>query len=338
MDSVTQFALGAAIGESTLGKKVGKRAPIWGGICGTIPDLDVFFPYPGPVEAFTYHRGATHSLIILALLTPLVVALILKLHPDTREHIKKWFLLVFLALTTHPLLDSLTVYGTQLFWPVTELPVSFPIIYIADPTYTIPLLIGVLGAICLARDSRWRHGINTIGFTISSCYLLWCLAAKFYVDEVFTEKLAGANLSHVEFFTEPAPFNSLLWVMRAVDEQNYYTAYHSFLDDEDAEFIVDVKPRQTELLSGLEDDWSVQRLIWHSGGYYKAYLQQQDVIYADLRMGMEPIYAFTFKVGSWQDNQAVPVEVSQVAIAEDPEKILRWVWNRIWSGPAPLPE
>ena len=206
MDSVTQFALGAAIGESVLGKKVGRLAPIWGGICGTIPDLDVFFPYSGPVEAFTYHRGATHSLFVLALLTPVVVALIMKLHPKTREHIRMWFLLVFLALTTHPLLDSLTVYGTQIFWPLTELPVSFPVIYIADPAYTLPLLIGVLCAICMARDSRFRHVLNTVGIVLSSAYLLWGAMAKSHIDAVFADKLAAQNLSHVEFFTEPAPF------------------------------------------------------------------------------------------------------------------------------------
>ena len=127
--------------------------------------------------------------------------------------------------------------------------------------------------------------------------------------------------------------------MRGVDDQNYYTAYHSFLDESDAEFIVDTKPRQTELLSSLKDDWSVQRLIWHSGGYYKAYLDdRQDVIYADLRMGMEPFYAFTFKVGSWQGDKAVAEEVSQIEVQADPTGIVSWVWERIWSGPMPYPQ
>ena len=42
MDSLTQAALGAAIGEAVLGKKIGRKAAILGAIGGTIPDLDVF--------------------------------------------------------------------------------------------------------------------------------------------------------------------------------------------------------------------------------------------------------------------------------------------------------
>ena len=41
MDSLTQIILGAAVGEATLGRKVGNRAMLWGAVGGTIPDLDV---------------------------------------------------------------------------------------------------------------------------------------------------------------------------------------------------------------------------------------------------------------------------------------------------------
>ncbi|NBS25266.1 MAG: metal-dependent hydrolase, partial [Gammaproteobacteria bacterium] len=45
MDSVTQFALGASIGEAALGRKIGNRAALAGGIVATLPDLDSFIPY-----------------------------------------------------------------------------------------------------------------------------------------------------------------------------------------------------------------------------------------------------------------------------------------------------
>jgi len=60
MDTVTQIALGAAVGEATLGRKVGKRAMLWGGICGLFPDLDVLIPLGDAVKDFTYHRSASH--------------------------------------------------------------------------------------------------------------------------------------------------------------------------------------------------------------------------------------------------------------------------------------
>ena len=72
MDSVTQFALGACVGAATLGPRIGMRkAALIGGLMGTVPDLDTFIPSADPVQSFTAHRGASHSLIIQALATPL---------------------------------------------------------------------------------------------------------------------------------------------------------------------------------------------------------------------------------------------------------------------------
>ena len=51
MDSLTQLTFGAACGEAILGKKVGRKALIWGAILGTLPDLDVFIPLGSPEKA-----------------------------------------------------------------------------------------------------------------------------------------------------------------------------------------------------------------------------------------------------------------------------------------------
>ena len=80
MDSFTQFALGAAVGGATLGGRAGRKAILWGGICGTLPDLDIFVDMGDPVSGFTYHRGASHAVLFLTLAAPAVAALISRLH------------------------------------------------------------------------------------------------------------------------------------------------------------------------------------------------------------------------------------------------------------------
>ena len=73
MDSLTQIVLGAAVGEAALGRKVGNRAMLWGGICGTLPDLDVLSnAVSDPMSALAYHRAFTHSLPFALLAAPLV--------------------------------------------------------------------------------------------------------------------------------------------------------------------------------------------------------------------------------------------------------------------------
>lgn len=69
MDSLTQVVLGAAVGEATLGKKVGNRAMMWGAIAGTIPDLDVYLrAILDDVTATELHRGLSHSLVFCVIM------------------------------------------------------------------------------------------------------------------------------------------------------------------------------------------------------------------------------------------------------------------------------
>ena len=82
---------------------------------------------------------------MVALLTPLMALLIRKIHPADADHRKGWYALVYLAFLTHVLLDSCTIYGTQIFWPLSEYPMTWGSIFIIDPLYTLPLLLG-LGA------------------------------------------------------------------------------------------------------------------------------------------------------------------------------------------------
>ncbi|NJB87536.1 inner membrane protein [Lewinella marina] len=73
MDSLTQIVLGAAVGEAALGRKVGNRAMLWGGIAGTLPDLDVFSRLvTDPMSALAYHRAFTHSLPFALLAAPII--------------------------------------------------------------------------------------------------------------------------------------------------------------------------------------------------------------------------------------------------------------------------
>jgi inner membrane protein len=73
MDSVTQVTLGCAIGEVCLGRQLGNRAILWGGLVGTLADLDVLLnPLLDEVTKLTWHRGYTHSIVINLVAAPLL--------------------------------------------------------------------------------------------------------------------------------------------------------------------------------------------------------------------------------------------------------------------------
>ena len=153
MDSLTQIALGAAVGTAVLGRKVGPRAALWGAVCGTLPDLDVLLPYGDPVRDFTFHRAESHSLFWLTVASPALALLIHRLHRRAGASYREWLALVWLALVTHPLLDAMTVYGTQVLLPFSDYPVGVGSVFIIDPLYTVPLIAGIVG-LAVAAQSR----------------------------------------------------------------------------------------------------------------------------------------------------------------------------------------
>ena len=305
MDSVTQITLGAAIGEATLGRRAGYRAALWGGICGTLPDLDSFIPYGDAVATVTYHRSFSHSLLVLPFLTPLLVRIILKFHPELSTLKREWFLLVFLVLFTHPLLDGFTVYGTQLLWPVYIYPVSWSTIFIIDPAYTLPLLCGLVSARLLKANRHLGFCLNIGGIVLSSLYLTWTVAAKLYVNERVSEQLNQVNNRFDRVLTTPAPFNTLVWRIVAMVPDGYYEGFYSIFNDDRGLNLRRFDSEPT-MLQGLESHWPVQRLQWFTHGFYRVSRVGTAIIMTDLRMGQEPAYVFNYKIGEVTQSGAVP--------------------------------
>ena len=66
MDSITQSVLGASIAGAVAPAGHRRKALLVGAALGTLPDLDVLIDYGDAVRNFTYHRGFSHSLLVLA--------------------------------------------------------------------------------------------------------------------------------------------------------------------------------------------------------------------------------------------------------------------------------
>ncbi|MGB6268546.1 MAG: metal-dependent hydrolase, partial [Olleya sp.] len=132
MDSLTQIVLGAACGELALGKKIGNKALLFGAIGGTIPDLDVFIGrlfFNNEIDIHAFHRGFMHSFLFAILFAPLIGYTVHWLYNKGKRQFtttrKDWMILFFLSIFTHPILDSFTPYGTQLFTPFSDYRVGF---------------------------------------------------------------------------------------------------------------------------------------------------------------------------------------------------------------------
>ena len=61
MDSLSQLALGAACSVAVMARRTAVwKAALWGGIAGTLPDLDALIDFGDAVSNMTHHLSLIH--------------------------------------------------------------------------------------------------------------------------------------------------------------------------------------------------------------------------------------------------------------------------------------
>lgn len=295
MDSLTQLALGAGVGAAVLGRRIGPRkAALAGAVLGTLPDLDVFWPFSDPVDAFVLHRSATHSLLIQAMATPLLGEGLRRLFPDLRQHRWQAWAAVYLCLSTHALLDALTVYGTQLLWPLSGHPFGVGSVFIIDPVYTVPLLVALVWALCRGAWTQRFGRVLAAGLLLSTGYLGWSMAAQQLATSRAAAVLARAGVEPTRMLATPTPLNTLFWRVIAIDGGRYLNLYVPLLGGTDA-----VTAYAHPLGAGpecLAGNPVLDRLSRFAHGFVRAEHEGSAWRIADLRMGLTPNYVFRFEI------------------------------------------
>jgi inner membrane protein len=332
MDSLTQITLGAAVGVAVMGRRTAVwKAALWGGIAGTLPDLDVVVDYGDAVLNMVRHRAESHAFFYLTLASPLLAWVVSRIHGE-RELFKPWWLALWLVLITHTLLDTMTVYGTQLLMPFSDHPFGVGSVFIIDPTYTVPLIVGVVAAIRLhnGRGLRW----NTAALVLTTFYLGWSVMAQQHVDRIARASLASEGIDAQGLLVTPAPFNTVLWRLVATTPEHYFEGHYSLLDNQPTVRWT-AYPRGAELIAEHGEDDSVARIAAFSHGFFSLRAVDGRLMLTDLRMGQEPAYVFRFDVGALN---AVGAEAPvQLPMRPDLARGLPWLWDRIWGVDAPMP-
>lgn len=300
MDSVSQAALGAAVGVAVMGS----RRPFWqsalaGAMVGTLPDLDVFIDKGDAINNMVLHRAETHA-FFFQLLVSFPVAYLLALLSRSTTMFKRWWLLTIVVLFTHTMLDALTVYGTRLALPFSDHPYGLGSIFIIDPLYTLPLIIGLL--VAAIKRSEQRFHWNRLGLVVSTLYLVWGIGAQAYVTNKVMQAPQASGLDKSQVLVTPTPFNSILWRIVLRHDETYYEGYYSLLDPMT---LPDTELQFTEYDRGMKLDEATQGVIkadqirQFSKGFYALSSDGRYATISDLRMGFYPYYAFSFRFGEY---------------------------------------
>lgn len=170
MDAFTQGVIGATAAQAVYGKRLGRWSLPIGWAAGMLADADVFVSSAAdPLFDWTFHRSVTHSLAFIPV-GALLAALPFLAAPSLRARWRALYGASFLGYATHALLDCCTTYGTLLYWPFSDTRVSWDVISIIDPVFTLLLLVGV--AWSTLRRSAWPA---RLGAVLAGAYLALCV-------------------------------------------------------------------------------------------------------------------------------------------------------------------
>ncbi len=348
MDSFTQIVLGASVGVAVMGRRTAAwKAALWGGVAGLLPDLDVLVDHGDAVLNMVRHRAESHSLIYLSLAAPLLAWPVHRLHgrrapggpgwlqvkaqalrnptstlETPQAGYARWCLAWWLALITHPLLDWMTIYGTQLWLPASREAFGLGSIFIIDAAYTLPLLVGVVWALV----GRHRGlAANRWGLALATAYLAWSAAAQAWVLDHARQSLAAQGLPTTQVLATPAPLQTVLWRVVAIDGGRFHEGFYSLADrGRPVRFVA--HDRGGELLARHAAHPQVARMARFSDGFYRLTLRDGRLLLADLRMGQQPHFVFEFDLGP---ASGVPEAAVNVGLRGDVGAGLRWLWRRL---------
>ncbi|MBL7911987.1 MAG: metal-dependent hydrolase [Bacteroidia bacterium] len=266
MDSLSHIVIGAAIGETFLGKKIGRWGMLLGAIAKSVPDFDLF--YTGLTDPRAYmceHRAHTHSLFIEALYAIPIAWLMVKLFKD-----KVSFTLMLSFMLTclwgHSLLDWCTNFGTQLLLPFTNENYSLNNLAIVDLLFTIPMFILVLTAVFYRKNAVRRNNLAKASLIYCFVYLGLTFINKAQAERIVDASIKKNNIPVTEYMTNPTMLNNVLWYSVGSNDSAIFIGEFSLLHKQNP-ITWHSYPRNQQLMQHCKSTKDVAVLKWFSDPY-----------------------------------------------------------------------
>ena len=326
MDSLTHIAIGACIGDLFLGKRIGKIAMLYGAIAASLPDIDFIASFwLNSADDLMAHRGFTHSFLFGLLFILALAFLFRHRHREENIPIKTWLIFMGTEIASHLFLDAFNAYGIGWFEPFSHQRISFNVIFVADPFFSVWPGIAAVVLLILKTDSHKRRRWARFGLILPSLYFLYCLGNKFRIDNDMQLALKKQGVHYNRYFTTPTPFNNWLWYNVAETDSGFQIGYHSIFD-RDHQIIFRFFPQKNHLLDPFRGRHDLYQLIRFSQGYFTADSSFQGIVFNDLRFG---------QMIGWQDAGAPFVfhyylqdsDANHLVVQRG--RFANWDWNSI---------
>jgi inner membrane protein len=162
-------------------------------------------------------------------------------------------------------------------------------------------------------------------------YIAWSWTAREIVLSNAQKSLSQIGIKNASVFITPTPFNTLLWRVVAIDEDQYLEGFDSVaINDGFIKF--SSHSRGSSHLESNQTIPAVKRLRWFADGFVRAEIHHNELIITDLRMGFEPDYVFRHVVATYGNPHWIPITPVRLNTNLDMSRLSE-VWQRIWKAP-----
>src|SRR6266699_7080682 len=250
MDNLTHTLTGVALSQAGLNRKT-RFATLALVIGSNLPDVDIVTRLAGSATYLKYHRGITHSVLGVIVLSALLAGTIYYLGRAARPPKKRatppldgrWVLAICLiALASHVLMDLTNTYGVRCLWPFSGRWYAWDILYIIDPVL-LALLIAGLGLPAIFRLVSEEVGASKPDFRRGAIFSLCCLVLLCGLREFAHRRVLGMLESHAygeenprRVGAFPSPADPFAWTGVAETDSSFRVLPANALDDDvDAE-------------------------------------------------------------------------------------------------------
>ena len=275
MDPLTQGVVGTTAAQLVASPKQKVSASVLGFLSGMAADMDVLIKSNhDPLLSLEYHRHFTHALVfipigafICALFFFLVIGLINKNKRANSLSFKAVYLFCFAGYATHALLDACTTYGTQLFWPFSDMRVAWNTVSVIDPLFTLPVL--VLAALAMLKKSaRLTYLATAFGLV----YLSLGLVQNHRSENIALSLAQSRGHQAINLSVKPSFANIILWKSVYEHDGRYYVdavraGFTSKVYRGTSTPKLDIKKHYQWLSSGSQQAIDVERFRWFSNGH-----------------------------------------------------------------------
>ena len=234
--------MGAALARSGLGKRTALATATLL-IGANLPDLDIVASLDGPAGDLAFRRGSTHGILALAVLPVLLTGGMLLFDRVIRRASRsslpsgvvplQVLFLAFIAVLTHPILDTLNTYGVRWLMPFSGRWFYGDTLFIVDPWMWLALGAGV-------ALSRGRRGIREhalaggrparVGLAVATAYVLVMAGSALVARRIAVRELVALTGAPVDaLMAAPVAVSPLVRRVVAAQADSYRVATFRWL-------------------------------------------------------------------------------------------------------------